>query len=267
VVRDEVLCAAEHPRQVAAAQLLGAGERQRDAQARGIGEGLRPPSAALELVRPRQPRAHLFGAAKVEAEQITTLVRHWGLILTSVDLSDVAQPLPGATEQASCGLGLWLGGQLLFGEALRLVRHRLPAPLADLGNVRLELLTSGLGLEPRRPRLVAVLELVAEQPPAALLEPAPVALAAPLLGALVEREPTAPVSPQLALALARAERPTRGPCRRSWATVDHGHLRPLRPSLPGLGCRARRRARGSPGARSGDGIEPSKRRAAPPCRF
>jgi hypothetical protein len=50
-----------------------------------------------------------------------------------------------------------------------------------------------------------MVERLAEQPCAALREPAPVHLAARLLAAAVEHEPPAPVAPQLAVAVALAQ--------------------------------------------------------------
>jgi hypothetical protein len=80
--------------------------------------------------------------------------------------------------------------------------------------IAIVVLASGLALRRRslgwpvesgRSGLVAVLEGLAEQPSAALLEPAPVALAAPRLGPLVEDQAALAASPQLTVAVTCVE--------------------------------------------------------------
>jgi hypothetical protein len=62
-----------------------------------------------------------------------------------------------------------------------------------------------VGLAPRRPEVVAVVERLAEQPHAALVEPSPVNGPQPCLGAGINDQPAPAVSAQLAVALALAQ--------------------------------------------------------------
>src|SRR5205807_9630060 len=86
VVRDELVGALDHPGQVANAQLAASSEGKRDSQAGRVGQRLGSFSGAFELYQPRSLLAQRFGAGKVEAEQIASVVRHTN-ILTAVRMS------------------------------------------------------------------------------------------------------------------------------------------------------------------------------------
>lgn len=74
-MRNEVLSATYHPRQVADAQLPAVGEHCREKQAGRIAERLHPPRWLGKFLRSRQATPDRLGLRQVETQKLASVAR------------------------------------------------------------------------------------------------------------------------------------------------------------------------------------------------